>query len=147
MKFDPINMQQALDVAQKSEDPQTKVGCVILNKDGAYSSGYNHMPERARVKFPLCRDDDLVKSKYPYIIHAEMDAITKLHKWCRTDNNLVAYVTLFPCSNCAKLLVQSGVKEIYYLDDKYADKPDTIASKKLLDGCRVKYHKVEFDQL
>ena len=143
MNLDLTIMQQAIKAAEKSDDPQTKVGCVIVSSDGDFFSGYNHMPERARVKFPLCRHEDLVKSKYPYIIHAEMDAVTKMMKDHFYDKEgYVAYVTLFPCSNCAKLLIQSGVKEIFYLDDKYADKPDTIASKKLLDGCKVRYHQV-----
>lgn len=132
-------MSDAVDQAQYSEDPNTQVGCVLSHKGIVFAKGFNHMPGRARVKFPWGKSENIVESKYPYVIHAEMAAITSCFRDIRDFD---AYVTLFPCSNCAKLLIEKGVNTIYYLSDKYKDLPDTIASKKLLDGCGVKYIKV-----
>lgn len=129
--------------AKKSEDPVTQVGCCLVTGDGMIvGSGYNRMPKRTLLdtKFPWGKSEDITQSKYPYVIHAEMAALAS----CESKPGIFdAYVTLFPCSNCAKLLIESGVRTIYYTSDKYAHLPDTIASKKLLDGCGIKYIQLE----
>ncbi|MCQ2086520.1 MAG: deaminase [Bacilli bacterium] len=132
-------MKSAEAVALLSEDPRTKVGCVLKKGKKTVGVGHNHMPRHSLVKFPWGHEGSLELTKYPYVIHAEMAAITSHRKLPRGYD---AYVTLFPCSNCAKLLVQTGCKKIYYTSDKYADTPDTIASKELLKGCGIEFEKV-----
>lgn len=136
-----VFMREAMAKAAMSQDPNTKVGCVLTYNDKIVGYGCNRMSRRSRVEFPWKRDGELQDTKYPYVIHAEMTAIVHARGSSVTD----AYVTLFPCSNCAKLLVEFGIKNIYYLDDKYAHKTDTIASKRLLDGCGVHYEQVYID--
>lgn len=134
-----VFMKEAMAKAAMSKDPNTKVGCVLTYSDRIVGYGCNRMPYRKRVEFPWKRDGELQDTKYPYVIHAEMAAIVHARGSSVTD----AYVTLFPCSNCAKLLVESGVDNIYYLDDKYKDTPDVIASKALLYGCGIHYEQIE----
>lgn len=121
---------------QYSEDPNTKVGCAIENNNCLIATGWNNMPERSNIKFPWAREGATLKTKYPFVVHAEMRAITSC---CQSLHNSTVYVTLFPCSNCAKLIVQSGVKKVYYKDDKYKDTEDVKAAKMLFDACGVNY--------
>ncbi len=127
-----------------SGDPRMKVGCVITLNDKIVGGGFNRMPLKSKVDFPWNHDKPLVESKYPYVIHAEMAAIASINE--NVTGDLECYVTLFPCSNCAKMLIEFGVKRIYYTSDKYADKEDVIASKRLLEGCGVEFIKVEIEE-
>lgn len=138
-------MKQAVAEAKKSEDPNTQVGAIFVANDGITSviigSGYNHFP--VKNVFPTIREGSAENTKYPYIIHAEQDALFSIidkGEWGVHDADTL-YVTLFPCSNCAKLLVQAGVKHIVYLNDKYDGTPDNIAAKRLLDKCNIKYER------
>lgn len=141
-------MKHALEVSKYSDDPNTQVGCILVNVDDILKEkkrigiGWNHFPKQN--VFPTAREGDVQNTKYPYIIHAEQDAIMDC---IHSDKNKISditevYVTLFPCSNCAKFLVQAGVKKIFYYDDKYNGTPDNIASKHLLDVCEIKYEQI-----
>lgn len=139
-------MQEAISLAKNSEDPNTKVGCYLINRKGRHvGMGYNRMPIDSKSNFPWSKTGKLYETKYPYVIHAEMAAMIEGLKENRNflSHELEVYVTLFPCSNCAKMLVEFGAKTIYYLDDKYAATEDVIASKALLRGCGVEYKQVE----
>lgn len=127
--------------ALRSKDPSTQVGACIVNEDNRIVGiGYNGMPYGCSdEEFPWTNKTLGNDSKYPYVVHAEANAIlnatTKL-KGCRI------YVSLFPCNECAKLIIQSGIKEIVFESDKYATSDSVIASKKMLDAANVKYRQI-----
>jgi len=129
--------------ALRSKDPGTQVGACIADPDNkVVSIGYNGMPRRCDEDQLTWNKNEGLDSKYLYVCHAEFNAIlnTKLGsdlKGCRI------YVNLFPCNECAKAIIQTGIKEIIYVSDKYADTVSIKASKKLLDLAGVKYRKYE----
>ncbi|MFA5048218.1 MAG: dCMP deaminase family protein [Patescibacteria group bacterium] len=134
-------MAMAQLAAMRSKDPNTQVGACIVNKDKKIVGvGYNGFPNGCEDDlFPWGRDNkDPLENKYLYVAHAELNAIANSNQ--KDLNNCVLYVSLFPCNECAKLMIQSGIKEIYYLKDKYQDLDWEIASKRMLDAAGVKYH-------
>ena len=128
--------------AMRSKDESSQVGaCIVSNQNHIVGIGYNGLPIGCDDNdFPWERDGKWLDTKYPYVVHAEPNAILNstipLHG-CRM------YVTLFPCNECAKLIIQSGIREIIYLSDKYEGTDVDVASKKLLNAAGVKYHKLE----
>ncbi|XP_047538927.1 deoxycytidylate deaminase [Vanessa atalanta] len=126
--------------AKRSKDPSYQVGACVVNKENKILGiGYNG--------FPIgCKDDDFpwgkntpspLDSKFLYVCHAEMNAI--LNKNSADLNNCTIYVSLFPCNECAKIIIQSGIREVVYLSDEKAHKPMYIASKKMFDAAGVNY--------
>ena len=124
--------------AERSKDPNTQVGACIVNKaHKIVSVGYNGMPTGVDdANMPWEREGDYLDTKYPYVCHAELNAILNS---IADMHGCKLYVTLFPCNECAKAVIQAGIKEIVYADDKYADTDGTKASKKLFDKCGVNY--------
>lgn len=131
--------------AMRSKDPNTQVGACIVGTDNRILSvGYNGAPNGFDDdKFPWAREGNPLATKYLYVCHAERNAILNFKGSRRDLENSVIYVDLFPCNECAKEIIQSGIKEVVYLSDKYADTEGTIASKRMLDECNVKYRKLE----
>ncbi|MBT3465396.1 dCMP deaminase family protein [archaeon] len=141
--WDEYFMGVALISAQRSKDPSTQVGaCIVNSNNRIVGIGYNGFPKGCSDDFlPWNRTaDNPNDTKYPYIVHAEANAILnsteKLH-------GAKVYVALFPCNECAKLIIQSGIKEIVYLSDKYKDTHQVKASKTMLDMAKVKYTKLQ----
>ena len=144
LSWDEYFMGVAQLTAERSKDPNSQVGCCIVDDDNKILSlGYNGFPRKCSDdEFPWNRDNadtDPYNAKYFYVVHSEMNAILNSHGRDLRGSRL--YVTLFPCNECAKALIQSGVREVIYADDKYADTPSTKASKRMLDAAGVKYHK------
>lgn len=137
ISWDEYFMGIAMLAAMRSKDPNTQVGACIVNKDNIIvSTGYNGMPKGCSDdEYPWERTGDA--TKYPFVVHAELNAI--LNAAGRNVRGSRIYVSLFPCNECAKAIIQSGIKEILYLSDKYADSMATLASKKMLDSAGVKY--------
>ena len=137
ISWDEYFMGVAMLAAQRSKDPNTQVGACIVSEDNIIiSTGYNGMPKGCSDDtFPWDREG--AETKYPYVVHAELNAILNANG--RDLRNSKIYVALFPCNECAKAIIQAGVKEIFYLSDKYAATPGTIASKRMLDAAGVKY--------
>lgn len=131
--------------AMRSKDPNTQVGACIVGTDNRILSvGYNGAPNGFDDdKFPWAREGNPLDTKYLYVCHAERNAILNFKGSRRDLENAVIYVDLFPCNECAKEIIQSGIKEVVYLSDKYADTEGTIASKRMLDECNVKYRRLE----
>jgi len=136
--WDTYFMEIALLSAKRSKDPNTQVGaCIVDQNKKIIGIGYNG--------FPIgCDDDELPwartakninDTKYPYVVHAEANAILNSTKILK---NAKIYVALFPCNECAKLIIQSGIKEIIYLDDKYSETDSHKASKRMLDMAKIK---------
>ena len=137
INWDEYFMGIALLAARRSKDPSTQVGaCIVSHDNNILSIGYNGMPKGCSDdEFPWDRTGE--DTKYPYVVHAELNAILNANGRDLRGSKL--YVALFPCNECAKAIIQSGVKEIFYLSDKYAETPTTKASKRMLDAAGVKY--------
>ncbi len=108
------------------------------------SIGYNGAPNGfSDDEFPWAREGENLDTKYPYVCHAELNAILNYRGSKKDLENAKIYVYLFPCNECAKIIIQSGIKEVVYLSDKYATLENTIASKKLFDSCGIKYRRID----
>ena len=131
--------------AGRSKDPNTQVGACIVSKDNRIlSTGYNGAPNNfSDDDFPWERDGAPLDTKYMYVCHAEANAIDNFRGYKKEMEGSRIYVDLFTCNECAKKIIQNGIKEVIYLSDKYKDSESTIASKKLFDKCRIKYKKLE----
>ena len=122
----------------RSKDPNTQVGCCIVSdKNKILSVGYNGFPTGCSDdEFPWHREgESSLNTKYPFVAHAELNAILNSRV---SLEGAKLYVTLFPCNECAKAIIQSGIKEVVYVSDKYKDAESTIASKKMLSAAGIK---------
>ena len=141
--WDEYFMGVAVLSSLRSKDPSTQVGaCVASPKNKVLTMGYNGMPIGCNDDLlPWGREgDNPVEQKYMYVCHAEFNAI--LNARVSLDGSRI-YVTLFPCNECAKAIIQSGIKEVIYYDDKYKDLPMSIASRRMFDLAGVTYRKFD----
>ena len=143
LTWDEYFMGVAMLSSYRSKDPNTQVGaCIVNDKNRIMSMGYNGFPSGCSDDvFPRERDGDAYDTKYPYVCHAELNAILN----CRGANleGSRIYVALFPCNECAKAIIQSGIKEVVYISDKYANTMGTRASKRMFEAAGVKMTKLE----
>ncbi len=126
----------------RSKDESSQVGaCIVNQRKHIVGIGYNGFPMGCDDDiFPWEKEGDFLDTKYPYVVHAEANAILN------SSGELfgaTCYVTLFPCNECAKLIIQSGIKEVVYLNDKNWDSKEAKASRKLFDASKVKYRKLK----
>ena len=141
ISWDEYFMGVAMLAAHRSKDPSTQVGACIVSPDNIIvSTGYNGMPKGCSDdEFPWNRDGE--ENKYPFVVHAELNAILNANG--RNLRGCKIYVALFPCNECAKAIIQSGIREIVYLSDKYATTPTTLASKRMLEAAGVKFTRLQ----
>ena len=138
ISWDEYFMGMAVLSALRSKDPSTKVGAVIVSPDNkVISIGYNGMPRQIDEEQLSWNRGEGLDSKYLYVCHAEFNAILNTQVG-GTLKGSTLYVTLFPCNECAKAVIQTGIKEIVYLQDKYADQVNFQASRKMLELAGVK---------
>lgn len=139
ISWDEYFMGIALLSAMRSKDPSTKVGAAIVKDKRVLSLGYNGMPRGVK-------DEDMpwgksssnpLETKYPYVVHAELNAILNANKDL-TGSTL--YVTMYPCNECAKAVIQAGIVEIIYLENKHASEDSVLASKFMLEKAGIKIH-------
>lgn len=125
--------------AKRSKDPSTQVGACIVDKENyVLSVGYNGMPIGCSDDiFPWARSGETLDTKYPFVCHAEMNAILNSKTADLKDSTV--YVSLFPCNECTKALIQKKIGKVVYLSDKYHDEVNTQASRKMLDAAGIKY--------
>ena len=144
ISWDDYFMAVAQLSALRSKDPNTQVGACIVNKrKRIIGIGYNGFPTGCDDDhLPWAREGAFLETKYPYVCHAEMNAITNSSNKPELEGAAM-YVSLFPCNECAKLIVQVGIKEIVYLSDKYHDSDVMIASRKILDMSGVRYRQLQ----
>ena len=137
ISWDEYFMGVALLAAERSKDPNTQVGACIVDSDNRIvSTGYNGFPYGCSDdEFPWAREGDEKDTKYAYVVHAELNAI--LNARGRSVVGTRLYVALFPCNECAKAIIQSGITEVIYLSDKYANTPGTLISKRMLKSAGV----------
>ena len=139
LNWDEYFMGMAVLSSLRSKDPSTKVGAVIVNDEKkVVSIGYNGMPRHIEDEDLTWNKGEGLDSKYLYVCHAELNAILNARNGSSLANCTV-YVTLFPCNECTKALIQVGIKEVVYLDDKYGDTVGVQASKKMLSLAGIKY--------
>ena len=140
ISWDKYFMEIAKLSAQRSKDPSSQVGaCIVNNENKIIGIGYNGFPIGINDDdLPWSREGDYLDTKYPYVCHAEMNAIINSIK---PPKGCTIYVTLFPCNECAKFIIQCGINKVVYLSDKYHDKDFTKASKILLNCVNIKTEK------
>ena len=146
ISWDEYFMGIAMLAARRSKDPSTQVGACIVSQDNIIiSTGYNGMPKGCSDdEFPWDRTgENEAATKYPYVVHAELNAI--LNASGRDLRGSRIYVALFPCNECAKAIIQSGIQEVLYLSDKYADTMMNLVSKRMLEAGGVRYTKLHPD--
>ena len=141
ISWDEYFMGVAKLAALRSKDPNSQVGSCIVSQDNKILSiGYNGFPRGCSDDvFPWARIGETLDTKYVYVTHSELNAILNYRGGSLEGSKL--YVSLFPCNECSKAIIQSGIGEIIYADDKYADTASVIASKKMLDAAGVHYRK------
>lgn len=144
ISWDEYFMGVALLSSMRSKDPNTQVGaCIVSSEKKIIGVGYNGFPIGCSDdELPWERDGNWIDTKYPYVCHAELNAILN----CNNSSLLrgaTLYVALFPCNECAKAVIQSGIKKIVYLSDKYAETDATKASKHMLTAAGVSFEKLE----
>ncbi len=142
LSWDEYFMGVAILSSYRSKDPNTQVGaCIVNDKNKIMSVGYNGLPTGCNDdEFPWERDGDSYDTKYPYVCHAELNAILN-----NAGAPLVGcriYVALFPCNECAKAIIQSGIREVIYISDKYENTPMNRASKRMFNAAGVKLTKL-----
>ena len=141
--WDEYFMGVALLSGVRSKDPNTQVGACIVSEDNKIlSMGYNGFPLGCSdEEFPWAREGETVDTKYAYVTHSELNAILNYRGGSLQGAKL--YVSLFPCNECAKAIIQSGIKTVIYDDDKYADSPASVASRRMFDAAGVEYRRYE----
>jgi len=140
INWDEYFMSVAYISSLRSKDPRTQVGaCIVDTNHRIISTGYNGMPNNCNDSEMPWESKEGLEGKYLYVVHSELNAIL----YAKNDlNGCILYSTLFPCNECAKTIVQSGISEVVYLSDKYKDMEQTIASRFILNMAGVKYRQL-----
>lgn len=143
ISWDEYFMGVAMLSGMRSKDPNTQVGaCIVSSDNKILSMGYNGFPIGCSDDdFPWEREGEALDTKYLYSTHSELNAILNYRGGSLDGATL--YVSLFPCNECAKAIIQSGISEVIYDCDKYADTSGVIASKRMMDAAGVKYHQYQ----
>ena len=144
ISWDEYFMAVAKLAGMRSKDPNSQVGSCIVSADNKIlSMGYNGFPcGCSDDEFPWSRsDDDPLKTKYVYVTHSELNAILNYRGGSLEGSKL--YVTLFPCNECAKAIIQAGIRTLIYACDKYSETPAVRASKRMLNAAGVRYYQYE----
>lgn len=143
LKWDAYFMGIAMLSAERSKDPNTSVGTCIVSEDNKILSvGYNGMPRGCSDdEYPWDREGEALDTKYAYVCHAELNAILN-YTGSHLKNSRV-YTTLFPCNECTKALIQSGITQVIYMCDKYADSVSVMAAKRMMKSAGITYRQYE----
>ncbi len=141
ISWDEYFMGVAKLAALRSKDPNSQVGsCIVSTDNKILSIGYNGFPRGCSDDvFPWAREGQPLDTKYVYVTHSELNAILNFRGGSLEGSKM--YVTLFPCNECSKAIIQSGISELIYAADKYADTAGVIASKRMLDAAGVHYRR------
>jgi len=145
ISWDEYFMALAKLSAMRSKDPNTQVGaCIVSSDNRILSIGYNGAPNGFDDdRLPWAREGKPIETKYLYVVHAERNAILNFRGHRKDFEGAKIYVDLFPCNECAKEIIQCGIKEVVYMSDKYADLDEWKVSRILLEECGVKCRRLE----
>lgn len=137
ISWDECFMQMAHVIADRSQDPSTQAGAIIVNENNIMiGAGYNGWPRGVEANaLSWSREGDFENTKYPYVCHAEENAIYNANN---STHGCKIYCTLFPCNECAKTIIQNGIKEVIFASDKHKDLPPFKASRKLFTLAKIK---------
>ena len=143
LSWDEYFMGVAMLAGMRSKDPNSQVGsCIVSEDQNILSIGYNGFPRGCSDdEFPWSREGDELDTKYAFVTHSELNAILNYR-----GGNLVGaklYVSLFPCNECAKAIIQSGITTVIYDSDKYRDTTGNIASRRMFDAAGVRYYQYQ----
>ncbi len=143
LSWDEYFMSVAHLSALRSKDPNTQVGACIVNSDKRIVGlGYNGFPRGCDDdSYPWDREGDFLDTKYPFVVHAELNAILNS---IQSLKGCTIYVSLFPCNECAKAIIQSGIKCVVYESDKYDGTDGNIASKKMFRDAGVELVQLQY---
>lgn len=132
--------------SKRSKDPKTQVGaCIVNHENKIVGIGYNGFPKGiSDDDFPWQDQGDYLQTKYPFVVHAEANAILNASQ---NLNDCKLFVTLFPCNECTKLIIQSGIKELVYISNKDEGKDFQIASKNMLEKAQVKLRQISWESI
>ncbi len=146
ISWDEYFMGVALLSGRRSKDPSTQVGaCIVNSQNKIVGAGYNGLPSGCDDEnFPWEKTGDFLETKYPYVCHAELNAI--LNNIGMDLSGCRIFTALFPCNECSKAIIQSGIKEVIFLSDKYDGTDVSKASKRLLENAGVSYRKVNVNR-
>jgi dCMP deaminase len=145
LSWDEYFMGVAKLAGMRSKDPHTQVGsCIVSDTHKILSIGYNGLPKGCSDdEFPWeAEGNDELQTKYPYVTHSELNAI--LNYRGGSLEGTVLYVSLFPCNECAKAIIQAGIRKVIFASDKYCGTSGNIASKRLFDAAGVEYCPYQF---
>ncbi len=147
ISWDEFFMGIAKLAAMRSKDPNTGVGACIVDQDNhILSIGYNGAPNGISDDiFPWDREGEPLKTKYPYVCHGELNAILNFRGSRQELQGAKIYVDLFPCNECAKLIIQSGIREVIYLYDKYKDTDSVKGSKAMFEAVGITYRQLNLE--
>ena len=143
ISWDEYFMSVAILAGMRSKDPNSQVGaCIVSSDNKILSMGYNGFPRGCSDdEFPWAREGEPMDTKYLYVVHSELNAILNYRGGSLEGAKL--YVSLFPCNECAKAIIQAGIKTVVYDQDKYQDTPSVMASKRMMDAAGVRYYRYQ----
>ena len=143
LSWDEYFMGVAKMAAMRSKDPSTQVGaCIVSPENKILSMGYNGFPKGCSDdEYPWGKIGEPLDVKYSYVVHSELNAILNFRGETLEGSRI--YVTLFPCNECAKAIIQAGIREVIYADDKHAGTAGVMASKRMLRSAGVKFRRYE----
>lgn len=144
ISWDECFMRMARVIAERSKDPSTQAGAVVVNHHNVVVGlGYNGFPRGIEANaFNWEREGNFLDTKYPYVCHAEENAVYNANN---NTQDCKIYCTLFPCNECSKTLIQNNIKEVIYESDKYREVDAFIASRRLFDAAGVTYRQYVSD--
>lgn len=141
LSWDECLMQMAHVISKRSKDPSTRTGAVIVNQQNVIvGMGYNGWPRGIDHDFPWDSEGEFLEIKNTYVVHAEENAIYNANQ---STKGCILYCLLFPCNECAKTIVQTGIQEVVFESDRNHDRPVWIASRRILDAAGVKYRQYQ----
>ena len=143
ISWDEYFMSVAILAGMRSKDPNSQVGaCIVSSDNKILSMGYNGFPRGCSDdEFPWAREGEPMDTKYLYVVHSELNAILNYRGGSLEGAKL--YVSLFPCNECAKAIIQAGIKTVVYDQDKYQNTPSVMASKRMMDAAGVRYYRYQ----
>ncbi len=143
ISWDEYFMGVAQLAGMRSKDPNTQVGsCIVSKEHKILSIGYNGMPRGCNDdEFPWEREGETLMTKYPFVTHSELNAILNYRGGSLEGATL--YVSLFPCNECAKAIIQAGIHKVIYKSDKYDGTDGNTASKRMFNAAGVSYEQYQ----
>ena len=143
ISWDEYFMGVAKLASLRSKDPTSQVGaCIVDENNTILSMGYNGFPRGCSDDdFPWAREGETLETKYAYVTHSELNAILNYRGGSLEGSKI--YVTLFPCNECAKAIIQAGIKTVGYAENKYDGTPSVEASKRLMNAAGVRYYQYQ----